>query len=114
MKGIIWFRSDLRIEDNPALLNATQSCDELISIYFFSKDQWALHNESNVKLDFLYNNLILLEQALKKLNIPLCVIETKDYESLSDDLTAFAQLHSVKHIYWNNDCLLYTSDAADE
>lgn len=103
MKGIIWFRSDLRIEDNPALLKAAKSCDELISVYFFSKDQWALHNESNVKLEFLYNNLIFLEQALKKLNIPLCIIETKDYESLSNDLASFAQLHSVKHIYWNNE-----------
>ena len=38
VKGLMWFRSDLRIDDNPALLEATNSCDELIAIYnFFSK-----------------------------------------------------------------------------
>ena len=103
MKGLIWFRSDLRIDDNPALLSASNTCDELIGIYIFSKSQWALHNESAVKLEFLHKNLIHLEQSLQKLNIPLQVIETKNYDSLSLDLASFAKLHSVEHIYWNNE-----------
>ena len=103
MKGLIWFRSDLRIDDNPALLNASKTCDELIGIYFFSKSQWALHNESAVKLEFVHENLILLEQSLQKLNIPLLVIETQNYESLSSDLVSFAKLNSVDHIFWNNE-----------
>ena len=103
MKGLIWFRSDLRIDDNPALLNASKNCDELIGIYFFSKSQWALHNESAVKLEFVHENLILLEQSLQKLNIPLLVIETQNYESLSSDLVSFAKLNSVDHIFWNNE-----------
>jgi deoxyribodipyrimidine photo-lyase len=103
MRGLIWFRSDLRIDDNPALMNASKACDELIGIYIFSKSQWMLHNESDVKLEFLHNNLIQLEQSLQKLNIPLLVMETKDYESLSSDLTSFAKLKSVDHIFWNNE-----------
>ena len=103
MKGLIWFRSDLRIDDNPALLQASKSCDELIGIYIFSQSQWALHNESAVKLEFLHNNLILLEQSLQKFNIPLIVIETENYESLSSDLASFVKFHSVEHIYWNNE-----------
>jgi len=27
VKGLIWFRTDLRIDDNPALLEAANSCD---------------------------------------------------------------------------------------
>ena len=53
VRGLMWFRSDLRIDDNPALLEAANSCDELISIYIFSQKQWNLHHESNVKKDFL-------------------------------------------------------------
>ena len=67
VKGLMWFRSDLRIDDNPALLDAANSCDELISIYIFSQKQWNLHHESNVKQDFLIQNLITLEKQLKKL-----------------------------------------------
>ena len=102
MKGLIWFRSDLRIDDNPALMHASRACDELIGIYIFSKSQWSLHNESNVKLEFLHNNLIQLEQSLQKLNIPLLLIETKNYDLLPSDLASFAKLNSVDHIFWNN------------
>ena len=33
MKGVVWFRSDLRIDDNPALTNALNSCDAVLAIY---------------------------------------------------------------------------------
>ena len=65
MKGLIWFRSDLRIDDNPALMSASKGCDELIGIYIFSKSQWALHNESVVKLEFLHKNIIQLAVTSK-------------------------------------------------
>ena len=57
MKGLIWLRSDLRTDDNPALLNAIKECEEIIAIYIFSELQWKLHNESNIKHEFLINNL---------------------------------------------------------
>ena len=85
-KGLIWFRSDLRIDDNPALLEAANSCDELIGIYTFSQKQWNLHHESNVKQDFLIQNLITLEKQLMKLHIPLIVLQTDTFEVLSKDL----------------------------
>ena len=36
MKGIVWFRSDLRVDDNPALNAALSNCDEVLAIYIFS------------------------------------------------------------------------------
>ena len=64
VRGLIWFRSDLRIDDNPALMEAAQTCNELIGIYIFSQQQWDLHHESNVKQDFLLRNLSALELSL--------------------------------------------------
>ena len=69
MRGIVWFRKDLRIDDNPALHNALDNCEEVIGIYIFSQLQWKTHNESNVKLEFLLENLTFLEKSLSKLNI---------------------------------------------
>ena len=43
MRGAIWFRSDLRIDDNPALTNALNDCEEVIGVYIFS----ANHLNSN-------------------------------------------------------------------
>ena len=61
MKGIVWFRSDLRVDDNPALNVALRNCDEVIAIYIFSQSQWEIHNDSNIKQEFLFINLILLK-----------------------------------------------------
>ena len=103
MKGIIWFRSDLRTDDNPALLNAINNCEEIIAIYIFSELQWKLHNESNIKHEFLINNLNLLDKSLKKLNIPLIAINTKSFETLPEDLCSFAVKQNIDHIFWNNE-----------
>ena len=33
MRGLYWFRNDLRLHDNPALLRLSTKCDELICLY---------------------------------------------------------------------------------
>jgi len=103
MKGIIWFRTDLRIDDNPALLSALSKCEEVIGIYIFSQMQWDLHNESNIKHEFLINNLTVLEQYLAKLNIPLVAISTESYKTLSKDLCSFLVDKKIDHAFWNNE-----------
>ena len=62
-KGLIWFRTDLRLDDNPALNAAIKECDEVLAIYIFSQYQWKTHNESNVKHEFLLSNLKKLQEA---------------------------------------------------
>ena len=103
MKGVIWFRTDLRIDDNPALRSALDNCEEVIGIYIFSKLQWKAHNESNVKLEFLIKNLISLEKSLSKLNIPLITIKTESFDSLPKDLSSFVVSNKVGQIFWNNE-----------
>ncbi len=103
MKGLIWLRSDLRIDDNPALSNAIMECEEVIAIYIFSELQWKLHNESNIKHEFLIKNLNILEKSLKKLNIPLIALNTKSFQTLPKDLCSFATKQSIDHIFWNNE-----------
>ena len=103
MKGLIWLRSDLRIDDNPALSNAIKQCEEIIAIYIFSELQWKLHNESNIKHEFLIDNLNILEKSLEKLNIPLIALNTKSFETLPEDLCSFATKQNIDHIFWNNE-----------
>ena len=103
MKGIIWFRTDLRIDDNPALLSALNQCAEVVGIYIFSQTQWDLHNESNIKHEFLINNLTVLEQSLSKLNIPLVAINTETYKTLSKDLCSFLVDQKIDQAFWNNE-----------
>ena len=103
MKGIVWFRSDLRIEDNPALNAALSNCDEVLAIYIFSQSQWEIHNESNIKQEFLFNNLTSLEESLLKLNIPLIAMNTDSYKTLPKDLLNFVIEQKIENIFWNNE-----------
>ena len=103
LRGAVWFRSDLRLDDNPALNNALNACEEVVAFYIFSKKQWKLHNESNIKHEFLINNLISLDKSLRSLNIPLITINTEDYNSLPGDLCFLSSQHKIGHIFWNNE-----------
>ena len=63
-KGLIWFRADLRLDDNPAVNAALSECEEVLAIYIFSHWQWEIHNESNIKHEFLINNLITIKTLI--------------------------------------------------
>jgi deoxyribodipyrimidine photo-lyase len=103
MKGLVWLRADLRLDDNPALNAAIKECDEVLAIYIFSQYQWETHNESNVKHEFLLSNLKKLQESLQKLNIPLLAINSDSYKTLPKDLSMFAAKHKIDHVFCNNE-----------
>ena len=76
MEALVWFRSDLRLEDNPALRNAFENSKKVHAIFIFSNEQLKKHHEANVKIDFIIKNLFLLEKKLAELNVPLTIIES--------------------------------------
>ena len=80
MKSIIWFRNDLRIDDNPALKAACENSIEVNAVFIYSQKQLENHNEANVKLDFLIDNLKCLSNSLEELNIPLSIIDSKGFD----------------------------------
>ena len=102
MKTLVWFRSDLRLEDNPALKNAFIESDEIHAVFIYSKVQLKRHNESNIKIDFLIRNLNSLEQSLASLNIPLILLNSKGFEDNGVLLNQYAIENSINTVYWNN------------
>jgi len=77
MKGLVWLRTDLRMDDNPALKNAFIECDEVVCLYFYSPKQLSKHNEANVKVDFLKRNLLDLQSNYFSLTHMLLAIITQ-------------------------------------
>ncbi len=53
MRSVIWFRNDLRVDDNPALSNCCAISEEVIAVYFLTESQWEQHNDSKAKKKFL-------------------------------------------------------------
>lgn len=70
MRHLHWFRSDLRLLDNRSLHAAAASGD-VVCLYIATPEQWRLHDDAPIKLDFWRRNLQLLAERLKSLGIPL-------------------------------------------
>jgi deoxyribodipyrimidine photo-lyase len=71
---MVWFRRDLRADDNTALLAAAERSDDgLVALYVLSPGEWRAHDEAPVKVDFWLRNLARLCDTLGALRIPLIV-----------------------------------------
>ena len=101
MKSIIWFRNDLRLDDNPSLREACKNSSELHAIFLYSYDQLKKHNEANVKIDFLIKNLQCLDVNLQKLNIPLTIIKSEGFEQDPDIILNLAKERNVEKVFIN-------------
>ncbi|MGL4613029.1 MAG: deoxyribodipyrimidine photo-lyase, partial [Shewanella sp.] len=83
----MWFRQDLRLEDNQAL---TASCEwarthlaRLKAIYIATPAQWALHDVAPIQLDFIERHLNLLATSLAALGIELEVIQLDSFDEVA-------------------------------
>ena len=102
MKSLVWLRSDLRLNDNPALKEACTKCSEVHAIYIYSAQQLTKHNESNVKIDFLIQNLNHLANNLSELNIPLTILESESFHEDPMIIKNIAVERQINKVFWNN------------
>ena len=102
MEALVWFRSDLRLEDNPALRNAFKNSKKVHAIFIFSNEQLKKHNEANVKIDFTIKNLFLLEKKLDELNVPLTIIESDGFKNDASLIGKFIEKKNIDKAFWNN------------
>tara|TARA_X000000950_G_scaffold9140_1_gene10092 strand:- start:14869 stop:16284 length:1416 start_codon:yes stop_codon:yes gene_type:complete len=102
MRGLVWLRNDLRIDDNPALRQACIDTNEVHCIYIYSSEQMKLHNQANCKIEFIINNLINLNENLKKLNIPLTIVDSKGFSDNPKKILDIVKERSISNVYWNN------------
>ena len=101
MKSIIWFRNDLRLDDNPALREASKSSSELHAIFLYSFEQLEKHNEANVKIDFLLKNLQYLNVSLQKLNIPLTIVNSQGFKQDPKIISNLSKERNVDKVFIN-------------
>ncbi|NNG82294.1 MULTISPECIES: deoxyribodipyrimidine photo-lyase [Acinetobacter Taxon 24D] len=96
----IWFRQDLRIQDHAALWHATQA-GPCIALVVISPEQWALHNDAAVKIDFYLRQLQALKTQLKTLNIPLMIRHIPFWKDVPQGVLQLAQQLNINSIHAN-------------
>lgn len=103
MHNIVWFRSDLRTMDNPALSAALTSepTYPVRAIFCITEDQWLMHNWGANKISFILQSVIELQQNLEKLNIPLDVIDCGSFKSTPQALLKYLRQYKSSNLFYN-------------
>jgi deoxyribodipyrimidine photo-lyase len=102
---LLWFRDDLRVNDNAAV-SAALDCDPSIQItaVFLSADaEWISFGYGKNRLFYTEQLLKSLAQELAKLGIQLQVIRLPDYKSQVRWISDYCQRERVTDIYFNQE-----------
>ena len=70
MKQILWFRRDLRIEDNAILSNAK---NEVFPIFIFDKNILDKLPSNDKRVTFIYRSVLNLKKNLKSIGLDLAI-----------------------------------------
>ncbi len=94
---IVWFRQDLRVEDNPALSAAADSGAPVIPLYIWSPEEEGDWEPGGASRWWLYYSLSELEAKLAKLGSPLVVKRGYCLSVLRD----FVKEVGAHAVFWN-------------
>ena len=104
-KAIVWFRNDLRLHDNEALVDALKHADEIIPVYvlddriFRTKTKFGFEKTGVHRLRFILDSLADLRQSLEALGTTLIV-----RQGITEDvLTEIANTHKTSWVYCNRE-----------
>jgi deoxyribodipyrimidine photo-lyase len=108
VRGIIWYKKDLRIQDNPALHHACQECtDGVIAVYIINFEMWQKTNTAPLQIEFILRNLAELKNSLEKINIPLLLSNTKKTIDISSILYSLSQQVKAEKLFFNKELEIY-------
>lgn len=92
--ALLWFRQDLRLADNPALLAAIKTGLPILPVYILDDENagaWKMGGAARV---WLHHSLIKLNESL---NGQLLILKGK-----ADNIVpALCQNHTIKSVHWN-------------
>jgi deoxyribodipyrimidine photo-lyase len=104
MRALVWFRRDLRVNDNPALFEACKHADEgVVGLFAITPQQWKDHDESDGKIQFWIQNLSILSESLQGLRIPLLIVTRDSYDGVAGEIISIAQAKQCSDLFFNRE-----------
>lgn len=102
MPNLIWFRTDLRTQDNPALAAATANPQQpALGVVFITHQQWQEHGLGQRKIQLICNRILALQQELAELNIPLLILEANTFTASINRLQELIIQLKITDVYFN-------------
>ncbi len=109
--GLVWFRNDLRVQDNTSLYKAISENEKVIAIYLFDPRHYEINNVGFKKTDkyrvkFLLETIKELQKNLENLNISLFL-----YHQLPEEvLPQIIAKNSITRVYLQKEWTQEESD----
>jgi deoxyribodipyrimidine photo-lyase len=95
--AVVWFRRDLRLADNPALLAACERADHVVALFVHAPDEEGAWRPGAASAWWLHHSLQQLDLALRRRGVALTVRRGGSHEQL----LAVARATGATQIYWN-------------
>ncbi len=96
-RALLWFRRDLRLTDNPALMAALRECDEVIPLYIHAPEEEQPWSPGGASRWWLHHSLGELASQLQARGSDLLILRGPSLDTLE---TLIAD-HRISHLYWN-------------
>jgi len=114
-RGLMWFKNDLRIHDNEALMVALEECKELIFCYcieetWFEKLDLDFRKMDIIRFRFLEQSVLNLRQNLEEFGAHLIIGQKSALQSLPE----LVKTYSITDIYAEQEYAPYELDLVDQ
>lgn len=96
---IVWFRRDLRLEDNTALNAALAEGKNILPLFIFDDTILEELPKNDARVNFIYDNLHKMHQQLRGLDSSMLILRGNTTEIWSKLMTAY----TIKSVYTNKD-----------
>jgi deoxyribodipyrimidine photo-lyase len=100
MDTLFWFRRDLRLFSNEALIQALNNGAKH-AIFFVSEKQWQQHQVAPIQIDLLKRRVAYLQSQLGEYGVTLHVIDAPSFVDCENKIIDFCKSNDVKHIIAN-------------
>ena len=104
--GLMWFRRDLRVEDNAALYHALTSCAQVFCAFIFDRDILDTLPAADRRVEFIRESLADLQAQLQRLGLAHNITHTGllvRHDTPANALPALADRLSVDAVFANHD-----------
>ena len=95
--ALVWFRRDLRLTDNPALLAAVADADTIIPVYIHAPEEEAPWQPGAASNWWLHHSLTALADSLAAADAPLIIRSGNSAETLLE----LIETTGADSVYWN-------------
>ncbi|MCW8334205.1 deoxyribodipyrimidine photo-lyase [Vibrio paucivorans] len=102
MNTILWFRNDLRIEDNPALNQAVKRGASR-ALFISTPKQWEEHDLAPIQADLIERHLNQLAAQLQHYGMTLVHLKAQNYRDQVTLLNEYCQSHGINTVYANQE-----------